>query len=971
MLKHIWLIFLIPIYGFTQNLTLYDSVATYRNHIAFNNSIYSNRILAKNHLDTLHAIAKRNNFPKSSYFYHQNAGYFFFTAHEMDASKSNYESALHVAKKLNLPFEMVDSKIWLANHKYFEGNFTEAKSLYQDVLLESKKIHYSEGIANAYFGLSAIETDQKTIMELLIKIDSLYKEEKKLSPVLANSYEKIGNIYLHSYKNTKTAIEYFKKALEISKKTNYPSGITQFNQLLGEIALEEKSYEVAKHYFNALYDESLHRKDTLNQMYALTKLAGVDIEIQKWREAEKKLKTAIDFYEKTRNEISSANAHLSLSKLYIKENKPKEAEKHLNYAASFTNSLDTLSFKIKLLKTTVNYLELINNYKQALKKQQELDSLETIQLEKRNGESFLELEQKYRTQQKEQQISLLKAQNELIDNQKTNERNLFIAGFTILGFISLGLYLLYQNKRKTHQKLKELNVLKSNFFANISHEFRTPLTLISSPIQQRLGQKNLNEKERADLKMVLRNNERLLQLVDQLLDLSKIEARSLQLTVEEGALFPFISTLADSFIYEAEKKNISYHLNIPTSLQNAWFDKDVIEKIVVNLLSNAIKYSPEQGTVTFKADINQNLLHIEVKNTGKGLTNETLQKIFKRFYQEDKHRQGSGIGLSLVKELVSLHKGKIEAQSKLDQWTTFYVTIPVHKDSYSASEINQENPTFLKETINQNQTAQEVTPTVEFPENELPLLLIVEDNPEVQSLIIHIFNKKYKIIKAKNGEEGINLALKHIPDIIISDIMMPGTNGIRLTTFLKNDERTSHIPIILLTAKAGDENELTGIETGAEAYITKPFNNKILISKVAKLIESRNNLREHYSKEIILKPNNKVITNIDERFLQKVKKILDQKLTESSFTIEEFGNDLGMSRMQLHRKLKALTGLTASEFIRSQRLKLATELLKKSDTNVSQVGYAVGFNNHSYFTKCFRETYSNTPSEYAKANKSH
>ena len=965
MLKYIWFIFIIPIYGFTQNLTIYDSVATYRNHKAFNNSIYNNRVLAKKHLDSLYEITKRNNFRKSLYFYHQDAGYYFFTAHEMDSSISNYESALHVAKKFDLPYEMVDSKIWLANHKYFEGNFKKAKSLYENVLSASKKIQYAEGIANAYFGLSAIETDQKKILELLIKIDSLYKEKKILSPVLANSYEKIGNIYLHSYKNTKTAIEYFKKALDVSKKTNYHYGINQFYQLLGEIALEEKIYKDAQHYFNALYKESVQRKDTLIQMYALTKLAGVDIEIQKWREAEKKLKTAINFYHKTKNEISLANAHLTLSRLYIQENKPKEAEKHLNYATSSHNSLDTLNFKIKLLKTTVNYLELVNNYKLALKKQKELDSLQNIQLEKRNGESFLELEQKYRTQQKEQKISLLTAKNELIDKQKTNERNLFIAGVIILGFISVGLYLLYQNKRKTHQKLKELSVLKSNFFANISHEFRTPLTLISSPIQQHLEKKNLDEKERTDFKMVLRNNERLLQLVDQLLDLSKIEAGNLQLSVEKSAALIFISTLADSFVYETEKKNITYQVNIPTSLENVWFDKDVIEKIVVNLLSNAIKYSPEQGTVIFSAHIDQNHLHIEVKNTGKGMKQETLEKIFTRFYQEDKHQEGSGIGLSLVKELAILHKGKIEVQSKPNEWTTFYVTIPVHKDNYYASEINQEDPAFNK-PINQIHPEQEVTTDVELPENELPLLLIVEDNFEVQSLLIHIFNKKYNIIKAKNGEEGINLALKHIPDIIVSDVMMPGTNGITLTTFLKNDEKTSHIPIILLTAKTGEENELTGIETGADAYITKPFNNKILISKVAKLIESRNKLRERYSKEVILKPNNRAVKNIDERFLQKIKKISDEKLTESSFTAEEFGKALGMSRMQLHRKLKALTGLTTSEFIRSQRLILAAELLRNSDISVSQVGYSVGFNNSSYFAKCFKEIYNCSPSEFTK-----
>ncbi|MCX2678934.1 ATP-binding protein [Galbibacter sp. EGI 63066] len=950
------LIILIPMYGFTQNPALDDSLATYRNHIAFKDSVHNNRDSAKKHLDSLYTITKRNTFPKSTYFYHQDAGYYFFTAHEMGLSESHYEIAHNAAVELNLPYEMVDSKLWLANHQYFQRNFSKAKSLYEEVLSESKEIYYSEGIGNAYFGLSTIETDQRKILELLIKVDSLYNAEKILSPVLANSYEKIGNIYLNSYKNTEIAIEYFKRALEVSEKTHYAPGVTQFNQLLGEIALEEKSYEEAFRYFESLYNESVRRKDTLNQMHALSKLAGVDIEVGEWRAAEEKLKTAIDFHHKTKDSISLANANLALARLYIKEKKPAEAEQYLNYATVSPNSLDTLNFKAKLLKTTVSYLELINDYKLALNKQQELDSLETIQLEKRNGENFLELEQKYRTQQKVQQINLLKAENELIDHQKANERNLFIAGFTILGFISLGLYFLYQNKRKTHQKLKELNVLKANFFANISHEFRTPLTLISSPIQKRLEREDLDEKERTDLKMVLRNNKRLLQLVDQLLDLSKIEAGNLKLKAEKGNILTFIGILADSFTYETEKKSINYHRNINNLLDDVWFDEDAIEKIVVNLLSNAIKYTPEQGTVIFNAYVEQQNLFMKIKNTGKGLSDKSLKKIFTRFYQEDESQHGAGIGLSLVKELVQLHKGHINVESIPNKWTTFSVTIPVYLKIYNN-----------KEEIKKEKTS---PVTLENNVNDLPILLIVEDNLDIQSLLYNIFERTYHILLAKNGEEGIALALKQIPDIIISDVVMPKKNGIELAQILKNDERTSHIPIILLTAKTGDENELTGIETGADAYITKPFNNKILVSKVNKLMELRNKLREHYSDEVVLKPKNITVTTLDQKFIGKMQKILDEKLTEPSFTVEEFGKTLGMSRMQLHRKLKALTGLSASELIRSQRLKLAAGILKKSesDCNISQIGYTVGFNDPSYFTKCFKELYNCTPTEFAKNN---
>jgi DNA-binding response OmpR family regulator len=253
----------------------------------------------------------------------------------------------------------------------------------------------------------------------------------------------------------------------------------------------------------------------------------------------------------------------------------------------------------------------------------------------------------------------------------------------------------------------------------------------------------------------------------------------------------------------------------------------------------------------------------------------------------------------------------------------------------------------------------------DFVDSELPILLVVDDNADIRALLKSNFKNSYNILTANDGAKGVQLAIEHVPDLIISDVMMPVKDGIALANELKNDERTSHIPIILLTAKAGEENELEGIETGADDYITKPFSNKILRSKVAKLIELRKQLQARYSQDVFLKPKDIAITPMDEHFFEKVQFVLDEKLVEPAFSAEEFSKSVNMSRMQLHRKLKALTGLSASAFIRSQRLKLATQLLKKADINISQIGFAVGFNDHSYFTKCFRETYECTPSEYA------
>jgi len=655
---------------------------------------------------------------------------------------------------------------------------------------------------------------------------------------------------------------------------------------------------------------------------------------------------------------SLANTNLTLANLYITRKNAPKAKLHLENANSFPNKISPSEFRIELLGSTVAYLELTNNYKEALQKQQELDSLKTARLEEQNGNAFLELEQKYRANEKEQEIELLTAQKELVEQQNTNQRNLFLGGGAILALAVIGLFLLYRNKQKTNERLRELDALRSNFFANISHEFRTPLTLISGPIQQKLSDEHLSEKDRSDFERIRRNNERLLELVDQLLDLSKIEAGSLRLQVANGNILRFVSAIADSFSYQAEQKQIQYLMKVDSTENDSWFDKDAVEKILVNLLSNAIKYTPEKGSVSCGAMIAEQQLVVEVRNTGKGLSQEQLKKVFERFYQVDQDKEGTGIGLALVKELISLHKGTISAKAEQDQWISFSFTLPLDKQAYNDDEfltVTKTNDTFVSDSHED----------IGIKNKEQPVLLIVEDNYDLRAMLYDTFENNYNVITAGDGNEGVQQATQHIPDLIISDVMMPKKDGISLTKELKGDERTSHIPIILLTAKAGEENELVGIETGADDYITKPFNHKILTSKVAKLIELRQLLQSRYSQEVTLKPKDIAITNLDEQFLEKVQKVLDKELLESSFTIEQFSQSMAMSRMQLHRKLKALTGLSATEFVKSQRLKLAAQLLKKSGTNISQVGYTVGFNDPSYFSRCFKEAYLCTPSEYA------
>lgn len=534
-------------------------------------------------------------------------------------------------------------------------------------------------------------------------------------------------------------------------------------------------------------------------------------------------------------------------------------------------------------------------------------------------------------------------------------------------FFSSLFYLYYALRLKqqlTNTKLKgikELDKTKSIFFANISHEFRTPLTLISGPIERQLSKPEISKSDKEEFNLILRNSKRLLNLVDQLLDLSKLESKKLKLNVSKGNLSHFLKELVSAFKHKALDKNINFSYKIKP-LTAAWFDKDIVEKIVTNLLTNAIKYTPKNGRIHIDVSIVESQVIIKVINNYNNLTNDDLSKLFKRFYQANKTSEGVGIGLALVKELTDIYHGSISVQTINKDDIQFIVMFPYEKEYFDTSEIYNVEP-----ILNDDYTDESINLTQSKPnlKGDLPLMLIVEDDADIRYFIKSIFKNDYKIFESKNGQEGIEKAFKTIPDIIISDVMMPLKNGFELCNILKEDEKTSHIPIILLTAKTGEENEIVGLNTGADDYITKPFSAKKLVVRVEKLIELRKRLRHRYQQDLIQLPKDIAITSTDEKFLNRVETLFKTHLTDPSFNAESFSKTIGMSRMQLHRKLIAITGLSTTAFIRSQRLKIAMQLLKASDATISEVAYTSGFNTVSYFIKCFKEIYGETPSEYS------
>ncbi|WP_185154076.1 two-component regulator propeller domain-containing protein [Fulvivirga sp. M361] len=528
-------------------------------------------------------------------------------------------------------------------------------------------------------------------------------------------------------------------------------------------------------------------------------------------------------------------------------------------------------------------------------------------------------------------------------------------------------------------KMQEMSAVRSRFFANISHEFRTPLTLIISPLKT-LYLDETGSKYRKQIKMMLRNAERLLRLINQILDLSKLESGSMKLKATEQDITKFIHPIAYSFINYADKQYINYKINLPKEPVMVYFEKDQFEKVLINLLSNAFKYTPEFGKIQLSVTGDNHQVVIEVKDTGIGIHKDQLDLIFNRYYRGDKDEfKGTGIGLALTKELVELHKGKISVSSTQGQGTSFTVTIPLGHQHLKPEEISSEPIAFglsaeslmeLDEMGKNGLLEKEADPN-DTQENDLPLILIAEDNVEVKSFIVEFLETTYRILEAEDGVTALEMAKEQIPDLIITDVMMPELDGYQLCQKLKQDEKTSHVPIIMLTAKASGDSMERGFEMGVDYYVTKPFNPKLLELRIKNILRSRHLFKEQvlHNKTVNLDPKHVTISSADENFLKKVVACVEENMSDSNFQIDDLCKHLGLSRIQLYRKLKGLIGQSGNEFIRSVRLKRAAQLIRQDQLTIAEITYLVGFNDLQYFRDCFKKQFGVKPSEYMTQNR--
>ena len=534
-------------------------------------------------------------------------------------------------------------------------------------------------------------------------------------------------------------------------------------------------------------------------------------------------------------------------------------------------------------------------------------------------------------------------------------------------------------------KMQELDHMKSRFFANISHEFRTPLTLIKGPIEE-LQRQSIGRQEGSMrlFQTVKRNIKRLQDLINQLLEISKLEAGKVKLEVSEGNLEQFVCNIILSFLSLAESKKIKYTYDLPGTSDIVFYDRDKLEKILTNLISNAFKFTHDGGKIRVRlkfswvtGDKTPGYVSIEVADTGRGIIREKIDRIFDRFYQvsdsDSREAEGTGLGLALTKELVDLYRGEIIVESEEGKGSTFTVKLPVSQNLFTEEEIIirpaiQEIKPEQVEPFNDQKQLE----VIDFEEGHIqktvekkPVILIVEDNVDLGNYISRNLEDNYHIDTAIDGKKGLDKAIEFIPDLIISDVMMPEMDGMEMSKKLKNDERTNHIPIILLTAKADRESKLEGLETGADDYVVKPFDQEELQVRVKNLLEQRERLREKFRKEFTSDLIGEKASSGDE-FIKKVHEIMHDHIDEPDYTIEQLAGELYLSRSQLFRKVSALTSYSPIELFRNLRLKKAAILFNGGHKNVTQVMYQVGFNNPSYFAKCFTELFGMNPSRYIK-----
>ncbi|MCB9275215.1 MAG: response regulator [Lewinellaceae bacterium] len=911
-------------------------------------------------------------------------GIVFSNLAEFDSAQIYYLRALDIRKEKGERKEQADVLRNLGNNAGRSNNMDKALAYYEQGVQIMRELGQKSEEAALYNMMGYAWTVKgyypKALEYNQAALKLMEADENKIG--IADCCNRISDIYL-SLEDYPQALSFIERAYAIWEEMGEGTQQSDLLYRKGYIYRLKEDYRPALQFMKESFalkkaiGQAVSSKHYYDLGYCYGKLEHLDSALFF-------LQLALSSARETNNPFDKANSLIELANIHFQKGDTETAIAELDEATELAIASGNKEQEMEAAEALYLIYKSRNNTGKALYYHETYRNLQDSLFNEKNIREIGHMEAKYEFDNERQQLAF-EREKELA--RQRSMRRLYLIALGVALLFSGVLFRYYHSKQRAnaelsklnekilHQKeeLEELDIAKSRFFTNISHEFRTPLAIISGMAGQII--KNPQEWAVKGGQMIKQNSANLLNLVNQILDLRKLEAKELKLNMVQGDVVKYLRYLAESYEPYARSKGLQLHFLPAIEKLDMDFDPEKLLRIVSNLLSNAVKFTPDNGHVYFhlnqSVENGQPFLQLRVEDTGAGIAADQLPHIFDRFFQVDdsatRKGEGTGIGLALAKELAHLMKGGIDVKSTLGKGTIFTVSLPVTNDSpvREVSVAQPDSPPLISLAAHHaegsGRQAAEL-PTAELKAEDLPTLLIVEDNPDIRQFLVACLENDYQLETAANGREGIGLALEIVPDLIISDVMMPEKDGFELCETLKNDERTSHIPIILLTAKADMESRISGLKKGADAYLSKPFEQEELMVRLEKLFELRQKLQARYrSLQPEAAPENK-----EDEFVQKVRQAVLANLSDETFGVAQLCRTVALGRAQLHNKLKALTGQPTSHFVRSIRLQKAKELLESSGLNVSEVGYEVGFKNPSHFSTAYQEEFGAPPSKTRK-----
>ncbi|MFD2934863.1 tetratricopeptide repeat protein [Spirosoma flavum] len=918
-------------------------------------------------------------------------------------AKQYAEQALRLAQKLDYQRGIGRSYLSLGIYQWSQGQYLPAVQLAKTALPYFEALNDQNGLASVY---STIGLNLRGLGDFsqatTYYFKSLRASEKAgdLASV-AKTYNNIGIVFKYQEKYDQ-ALYYYWQSFRKS------AGVDVRNQAgvlanIGVIYQLKKNNPKAISYLNQARSRFLALNEPMGLVICDNDLSETYCRMAQYDRAEAAVQQALKASNELGYKPGLVSSLLSLGEIRLQTGRAGESFAFFNKGLPLAEQLKQQAGRLRVYKGLAMAHAQLGDFAKAYQFQSKWVALKDSAFNEESAKKIAGVQASYQFEKKQAEIELLKKDQQVAQLWRNTIGAGLLAALIIAGLVVSRQRLKIRNNQvlldqgkvvaaknqqleaQTHllgnqaavltnqaQQLQELDEVKSRFFTNVTHEFRTPLTLIIGTLSEKLHLLSSTTEtviRRDEVTVMYRNSERLLHLINQLLDLSKIESGRLELQLQTDDIKPLLNVSVALFSSLAAQRNIQLSVKLSPQDLLVNYDANQLEKVLTNLLSNAFKFTPDGGEIYVGAESIQvdgsAFVRLTVDDSGVGIAPDQIERVFERFYQGVAPRvdrqPGTGVGLSLVKEIVDLHQGTIRIERKPGSGARFVILLPLTESDQVAASLP--TPKHSPRVIDFSPPTPDSSAIVQG-DDERPLLLIVEDNDDVRTFIRNLMQPTYRVLERENGLLGLTAAQDHLPDLIISDWMMPDMDGIELCHRIKTDERTSHIPFILLTALSAQDKRLTGLQTGADDYLTKPFDSRELLARGQNLIANRRKLHERFSREVRIQPKDITVTSADEKFLVRVIQIVENNLSKADFSAEQFGQEAGLSRMQLHRKLVCLTGLAAGDFIRLMRLKRAAQLLDARTGTISEIAYEVGFNSLSYFAKCFRDQFGMLPTEY-------